>query len=134
MKKIRDFKFRMWDAKSKCMMDWNCIMQYAWNASNKSLIYAIFEQKFEHWILMQWIGLWDKNKKDIYEGDIVIFDNSEIGGERVTGIVVFNDDQTLGPLAWGLWTKRGYMNTDFLGHIEVIGNEYENKDLWESIE
>lgn len=75
----------------------------------------------------QFIGIMDCNKRKVYSGDRVIFDNSDIGGERVEGEVIWCDDQTLGCLGWGLWTDKGYMHTDFLGHIEVIGNIEETR-------
>ena len=61
--------------------------------------------------------------------DIVSFDNTGIGGERVIGEVIWNDDQTLGNLEWGIWTTKGYHRTDFLGEIKILGNLYENHEL-----
>ncbi len=80
-------------------------------------------------ILMQYINLRDKNGKEIYENDIVIFDNSDIGGHKIIGKIIFNTDQTLSNLEWGILTQNGYFSTNFLGTIEVIGNIYENPEL-----
>ena len=78
----------------------------------------------------QYIGLKDDKRKDIYERDIVIFDDSDIGGRKHVGEIIWCDDQSLGNLAWGLWVKkRGYLQTDFLGKLKVIGNIYENPEL-----
>ena len=79
--------------------------------------------------LGEYIGIKDKYGKDVYEFDIIIFDNSQIGGKRITGEVIFNTDQTLSNLEWGIWTKDGYHPTDFLGEIEIIGNIYQNPEL-----
>jgi uncharacterized phage protein (TIGR01671 family) len=88
----------------------------------------------DKFIPLQFIGLLDDNKKEIYNGDIVEFDDSEIGGSKVIGEVIFNDDQTLGGLEWGLWTKDGYCRTDFLGKIKILGNIYENPELLKGID
>lgn len=80
---------------------------------------------------LQFTGLKDKNGTKIYEGDVVRFDNSEIGGKEYIGEVIFNGDQTLANLEWGLWTKTGYFSTDFLGVLEILGNVYENPELAE---
>ena len=73
----------------------------------------------------------DKNGKELYERDIITFDDTEIGGGKCKGEIVWNDDQSLSRLEWGLWTKQGYLPTDFLGAIEVIGNIHENSELLE---
>lgn len=77
----------------------------------------------------QFTGLKDKNGKEVYEGDIIEFDNTEIGGTKTTGEVVFNTDITLSKLEWGLWTRKGYYRTDFLGRIEIIGSIHQNPEL-----
>lgn len=80
-------------------------------------------------IIMHYMGLDDDTGTEIYEADIIEFDDSEIGGKKVVGEVVFNTDQCLGGLEWGLWTVRGYMQTDFLGKLKVLGNVYEHPEL-----
>ena len=77
---------------------------------------------------MDFIGIKDKDGKEIYERDIVSFDNTEIGGEKITGEVVWNKDPTVSGLEYGLWTKRGYCRADFFGTLEVLGNTFENKE------
>lgn len=93
-------------------------------------------------VLMQYTGLRDKNGKEIYEGDIVEYDDLDCGLSHDEGkaAVVYNDE-----LACFGWTQddgcRGCLNPFelFSGcqdhnsseHLEVIGNIYENPELME---
>lgn len=82
----------------------------------------------------QFTGLYDKNRKEIYEGDILrVYD-----GERYFNIVVKWSKEAMAfmacycdgnqsPLSWfsGLLSKTH--------EIEVIGNIYDNKELLEEV-
>lgn len=122
-------KFRAWDKNNLKMfipdnlgLGTNGVLSVGMDGSN----YVI-----SNFVLMQYTGLKDKNSVDVYDGDIIIFDNTDIGGERITGEVMFNTDRSLSGLEWGIWTKKGYYRTDFLGDIEVIGNIHKNPELME---
>lgn len=82
-------------------------------------------------IVQQYIRLQDSTGKDIYEGDIVKFDDSEHNEQPARGIaeVIFTTDFSLVDApCYGLWFKNGF-HKNMLGDIEVIGNIFEDWKL-----
>jgi uncharacterized phage protein (TIGR01671 family) len=135
---MREIKFRAWHVEDKY---WINSFYPLFNGYGNHGIHRLDGVQGDHdedllidsgeVILCQYTGLKAKNGKEIYEGDIVTIDSRAIGGTIVQGEVIFCDDQTLSRLEYGLWTNRGYLPTDFMGEIEVIGNIYENPKLLE---
>ncbi len=74
-------------------------------------------------ILMQYTGLKDKNGKEIYEGDIVDYQDCE--GEHGRGVVVFEE----GRFIVRADEKHSWWSLNFPTSNEVIGNIYENPEL-----
>ena len=85
------------------------------------------------WPLMQYTGLKGKNGTEIYEGDVC---EIEGGGEKTSvgkiifeyGCFCFNPNGA----RWGAVHPelKYYVDMEFC-EIEVIGNIYENPELWE---
>jgi len=123
---MRDIKFRVWE-KSRKTMIYNAI-EYALLAlakathstDNKLNPIGFSEQDYEHFEVMQFTDIQDKNRIDIYEGDIMRDKNGIIYKVefRCGGFIKYGDGVTT-PLI------------DSIGWLEceVIGNRHENPEL-----
>jgi hypothetical protein len=112
----REFKFRFWDEEMKDYWDWEEI-QNDWESD------GYFDTAFrqDHWTCEQFTGLYDKNGKEIYEGDIL---------KTLDGSICF--------VIWSgtsFWLEspgseaKDWEYNSFYEHCEVIGNIHENKEL-----
>jgi len=134
----REIKFRAWDANFQTMITPYCelIDGYFWGEDCTNTGYSV---KHEH--VMQYTGLKDKNGKEIYEGDIVKWDDGS-NGKYWRVAEVFYDTNTYmysfrilygincniekGYVFGGNFACRGQNPSE---EIEVIGNIYENPEL-----
>ncbi|HEN0543459.1 YopX family protein [Streptococcus agalactiae] len=138
-------KFRAWVKESKKMIHVGSI-----DLANKVIYYSYWQQSeegnnlfgdaitFDETVLMQSTGLFDKNGKEIFEGDVVkccrLFNDSL---SEYVGQVKFVD------FGWNIVDKADTHDPfynykdgfpDEIREIEVIGNIYQNSDLLESVE
>lgn len=131
---MRTIKFRHWDKNIKRM-------DYSDNE-------FVLVKETDDFIPMQFTGLFDKNGKEIYEGDIVLTQecsdrpySSKAKTKRHSGVVEYFVDK--GTFADGVkkykeagWRvnvkdfgKYGCWNWSLFFNCEVIGNIYENPEL-----
>lgn len=116
---MKEVKFRAWDKENRMMIP-VATVNIIWHR-----IVTIDKEKY---ILLQYIGLKDKNSKEIYEGDILKLHLTklpnpnpmeEFSGDEIYVLyrIVLGDDQL---------NKVANITPDY---VEVIGNIYENPEL-----
>jgi hypothetical protein len=114
---MRAIKFRAWDKENKSMT-------HCWDIKHipqTVIAYLGHDSPIE---LMQFTGLLDKNGKEIYEGDIIEYDQQwwSSGDGKLKEVVTFNSDASYAHFSAGDWTVEPE-------EVEIIGNIYENPEL-----
>ena len=113
-------KFRAWIKEEKCFKGFFI----------KPVTHYIFSQGFLVFLVMQSTGLFDKNGKEVFVGDIIkctrgclheVYIEKEYGGTYVGGM----------PAIYLKGIREGYAWT---GDEEIIGNVYQNPELLEATE
>lgn len=115
----RVIKFRAWDkyrGENGLMLE---------NHSLKSIsLTGIGLQEDMEW--MQFIGLIDNNKKEMYEGDIIKYQHFPLSKNPIkTGIIKYIHT------GYYITNSKGDLKSTIPDYREVIGNIHENKELME---
>lgn len=138
-----EIKFRAWDKENKTMLLITQMLFNQWWVSCIPIIEhmqpsdihkygernSFKNEQTDRHILMQYTGLSDKNGTPIYEGDIMLHDDSNWGydGEY--------DKKHDGYLRTVVPSMQAILNDEFdyepyqLRYWEIIGNQYENPNL-----
>jgi uncharacterized phage protein (TIGR01671 family) len=115
--KHREIKFRAWTT----TVEWRCEIKHQMIPFDELVYFddtlADFFAEDENFILMQYTGLKDKNGVEIYEGDIVQYNN-------ITGEIAWHQN------GWVIqWMEMQGYSYIYEQIIEVIGNIHENPEL-----
>ena len=124
---MRKYKFRAWDKKKRKMiyLSQNDTILFkngkctVWKENQYDKTEECFCcETFSDVIPMLCLGRTDKNKEEIYEDDIVLYDGQKFK------VIWFNNEHCLQELRYGT-----IFNTVFWELTERIGNIYENPEL-----
>ena len=122
---MREIKFRAWDNRKMQVVDFNNLFVNRHHPSGT--LYLRREMPFGDYHetkLMQFTGLYDKNGKEVYEGDIIKHryhdDQQEIlWDERILGYKLLPSESVLQKV------------DEDRGLFEIIGNRFEHPHLLE---
>jgi hypothetical protein len=109
---MRTIKFRFWNPPGKSFVE-----QYKYNG----FIDELFQQD-DMLVPSQFTGLYDKNQKELWEGDVVKFHKDKIG------YVDFEIGSFLLRIK-NPSTTMGFIFLHAVGPLEIIGNKFENPEL-----
>lgn len=115
----RIIKFRAWDKREKKWFPQN---EYLEVTSGGNLFFNDFPVKNDYVICFD-TGLYDKNGKEIYEGDIIKFSLSSFTTPRCKDVVEYNEHRGM------VIIKNRTYTLESTYQKEVIGNIYENPEL-----
>lgn len=126
---MREIKFRAWDKRQNrfiLVVEPEEQGKREWYPFEVQIGFSIWDKK--DIVLLQYTGLLDRNGKEIYEGDLIIFDNT-VGNDvkRNNPYQVIYKEGCFG-VREGLEFYPLYKYEEF--HIKSIGNIYENPDLF----
>ena len=133
---MREIKFRAWDKKAKVMVivlgidfEDKKICCYA-DDHQQNIHTENYRLSFEDCELREFAGLKDRNNVEIFEGDIVSYENSiyTVGFRDAEFLMLFYEKDFEGDLVSGT-CYRGIHLGGRNDEVKVIGNIYQNKNL-----
>nr|DAV09588.1 MAG TPA: YopX protein [Caudoviricetes sp.] len=128
-------KFRAWIKSEKCFADYIESIRYysseidlCWGGVCESDTFNLDDVE-----LILSTGLKDKNGKEIFEGDIVQYQNSKVPSADSKGVIRYFDNWAMFGIDIEHNEPRALFFNGLADHIslEVVGNIYENPELLE---
>lgn len=116
--KLKDFDFRVWDNEEKQFIAGSVIKKYSG-----------FNRLKQDDEVELWTGLYDKNGKKIYEGDIIDINADPfmfkdiVYMDTIMGIELKESNYYLYNVI------ENFSHGDYIDEIEIIGNIHENAEL-----
>ena len=122
----KEIKFRAWLKNKKEMVD-VALINYAtkyitYALTKKGSMLTIIDENFSNIELLQYIGLKDKNNKEIYEGDIVKIDRQLFRVSYMEEKASYMLDEVDSYMS-------DYLSNYNINKLEKVGNIYENVEL-----
>lgn len=125
-------KFRAWLKEEKEMID---VDEIHWSDGQLDFIGdgITFKCKSDDLVLMQSTGLKDKNGKEIFEGDVVQYQNTKVPSADSKGVIRYFDNWAMFGIDIEHNEPRALFFNGLADHIslEAVGNIYENPELLE---
>lgn len=134
---MREIKFRAWHKHEERMLKWNKELKGVIAGGVKTISSFNTDNgwmdtySYKEVELMQYTGLKDKNGKEIYEGDVVQFDDYDI----TFGLIKWNEKhgrfevEEYEPYTSTYFETEQFEEWTTIEHFEIIGNAYENPEL-----
>lgn len=128
-------KFRAWIKSEKCFADYIESIRYysseidlCWGGICESDTFNLDDVE-----LILSTGLKDKNGKEIFEGDIVQYQNSKVPSADSKGVIRYFDNWAMFGIDIEHNEPRALFFNGLADHIslDVVGNTYENPELLE---
>lgn len=148
MNNQRKIKFRVWDSKASFMWteggpELNRYDDEEFGSYPELLFWVLKDLRGEiggdfhpnpgDYTLQQFIGILDKNSKEIYEGDIVTANLSYSSDTKTTGVVEFSQETLNYVLKFTFEDEIYWEDLCMYRDFEVIGNIYENFDILQNM-